>query len=89
MSTAETEIRIPGVLTKGAILVKRMPMHNAKFEVTDTSPGRVCIRRIDGQRKWGAAIELDASILHKYGYLLEEEAGPHPLELEKERSRNE
>lgn len=71
-------------LTKGAILVKRLPLANARFEVVSASGTRIALRRLDGDRKNRAEpIEIEAAHLARYGYLLERDAAPHPLELEK------
>lgn len=78
----------PAVLARGTILVKRLPLMNAIFEVMGTSGHRVTMRRIDGDKRLRAeSFEVDASHLQKNGYLLESEAGPHPLEAESKMDR--
>lgn len=76
------------LLEKGTILVKRLPMMNARFEVLGVSAQRVVIRRIDGDRRHRVeSFELESAYLRKHGYLLESEAGPHPLEVESKEDR--
>lgn len=71
------------LLNKGDILVKRLPMVNAQFEVAEIIGSRVVLRRIDGSKRDRAhTTEIEASYLQRHGYLLASEAAPHPLEAE-------
>lgn len=75
------------LLGKGSILVKRLPMANARFEVLDISPnGDVTMRRLDGDKRLrGTPVVIGGSHLKKHGYLIESDAAPHPMEKEKKK----
>lgn len=78
----------PTLLAKGTVLVKRLPLIDARFEVIGISGSKVIMRRTDGSRKQSVAtFEIDAAHLQKNSYLLESEAGPHPLEVQKKFDR--